>query len=43
MDLTTCEKVDCDSLIQRHVIGFLEMDDFQKQSSQLGLPADLKL
>lgn len=43
VDLTKCEQVDCDSLIHRHVLGPLELEDFLKESSKLGLPADLKL
>jgi hypothetical protein len=35
--IDSCEKINCDSLIQTHVVGPLDKDEFQKKISELKL------
>ena len=40
LDLSKCEEVDCDSIIQSHVIGPLDTLQFEEKKKELGI--DLK-
>ena len=35
--IDNCDKINCDSLIQSHVIGPLDKEEFQKKTSELKL------
>ncbi len=34
-DITNCDKINCDSIIQSHVIGPLDQNEFQRKTSEL--------